>query len=238
MAARPPRRTDGSRPPASAGGFTLIEILIVVVIFAIMALLAYGGLNRILNQKQQLETRVERVEDLQRTYMRMRTDLQNLANRPIRDTYGDTRSAVVGETGVSLEFTRGGWPNPLSLPRSTFERASYSIEDGKLYRSSFRVLDLGADTTAIRMQLLDRVTEMGLRFLDENMQWSEKWPADGLSQSATAALGPPRAIEVTLATKDLGNIIWLFQTGTDDTSSSTNSSSNSSSTTSSSSSSS
>jgi len=77
-------------------GFTLLEVIIVVLIFAIMSAMAYGGLNSVLKTRVAVEASMQRTADLQRAYMRMRSDFQNLAMRPIRDNFGDTQPALLG----------------------------------------------------------------------------------------------------------------------------------------------
>src|SRR3546814_4454400 len=61
--ARPRQRADS--------GFTLLEILIVVAIFGIFALLAYGGLNSVLHTRSRVEIAQNRVAELQKAYIRI-----------------------------------------------------------------------------------------------------------------------------------------------------------------------
>lgn len=201
-------------------GFTLIEIILVVLIFGIMSAMAYGGLNSVLKTRTAIEASIERTADLQRAYMRMRNDFQNLALRPVRDNFGDTQPALIGSRDNMVEFTRGGWRNPLYLPRSSFERVIYRLApDKKLERASYRVLDRAQDTQPVRLVLLDKVEDFKLRYMDSEREWGTEWSANSnrdASQSAqSSASKPPLAIELTLVTKDMGELRFVFKPGSE-----------------------
>jgi general secretion pathway protein J len=203
-------------------GFTLIEIILVVLIFGIMSAMAYGGLNSVLKTRTAVEASIDRTADLQRAYMRMRNDFQNLALRPIRDNFGDTQPALVGSRDNIVEFTRGGWRNPLYLPRSSFERVVYRLApDHKLERASYRVLDRAQDTQPARIVLLEKVDDFKLRYMDSEHEWVTEWSANSnRDQSAqntqtSAAAKPPLAVELTLVTKDMGQLRFVFKPGSE-----------------------
>lgn len=206
-------------------GFTLIEIILVVLIFGIMSAMAYGGLNSVLKTRTAVEASIERTADLQRAYMRMRNDFQNLALRPIRDNFGDTQPALVGSRDNIVEFTRGGWRNPLYLPRSSFERVVYRLaSDKKLERASYRVLDRAQDTQPARVVLLDKVEDFKLRYMDSEREWVTEWsansnrdqqPNESTQAGQASAAKPPLAIELTLVTKDMGELRFVFKPGSD-----------------------
>ncbi len=194
-------------------GFTLLELIVVIAIFAIFAVMAYGGLNSVLSTRVQVERAQDRLAALQKTYMKLRDDLQQVAARPTRDGYGDLQPAVRGlDSPVLLDFTRGGWRNPALVARSTLERVSYRVEDGSLIRASFRVLDQAQDSKAQNAVLLEQVGAMKLRYLDADRQWRTRWPPDS-ADIAAAEQPPPLAVEVTLETRDLGDIVYLFRIG-------------------------
>ncbi|WP_020648731.1 type II secretion system minor pseudopilin GspJ [Solimonas variicoloris] len=206
-----------SRPARRARGFTLLEIIIVVAIFAIFAMLAYGGLDAVLKTRASVETAQQRLAELQKAYMRLRNDFQQLSNRPIRDNYGDLQAALLGADNAAVEFTRGGWRNPLLLPRPTLERVAYRLADGALIRSSWRLLDRAQDTKPVDVVLLRDVTDLRWRFLDEQREWRTRWPTLETATTAAQAAGvaPPLGVEVTLNTKDLGELRFLFKLGLD-----------------------
>ncbi|MFT4045347.1 MAG: type II secretion system minor pseudopilin GspJ [Solimonas sp.] len=222
----------------SVRGFTLLEIIIVVAIFAIFAALAYGGLDSVLKTRKSVETAQLRLAELQKAYVRLRDDFQQVRNRPIRDNYGDQQPGLRGADNAAVEFTRGGWRNPLHLPRATLERVAYRLQDGQLIRSNWRLLDRAQDTRAIDVVLLKDVTDLRWRFLDAQREWQTQWPplSNGATAAQAASVAPPLGLEITLRTKDLGELTFLFRLGLDaDTTSTSSTSSDSTTTTSSSS---
>lgn len=200
----------------SQRGFTLLEVILVVLIFAIMAAMAYGGLNSVLKTRTAIERSMQRTADYQKAYMRMRTDFQNLAIRPIRDNFGDVQPALKGGEEIALEMTRGGWRNPLYLKRSSMERVVYALHDHKLERASYRVLDRAQDSEPVRVVLLDGVRELKWRYLDRNREWVTQWPPQTQDQSTSDTRPddpPPLAVEMTLETEDLGELRFVFAPG-------------------------
>lgn len=198
-----------------ASGFTLLELIIVIAIFAIFSIMAYGGLNSVLKTRAEVERVQDRLAEQQRTYMRLRDDLQQVLPRPVRDAYGDVLPALRGTTSPQvLEFTRGGWRNPAMLKRSTLERVLYRVEDRQLIRATFRVLDQSQDSKALDAVLLTGVDAMTLRYLDAERQWHDRWPP-GSADVPPARQPPPLAVEITLETRDQGNLQFLFKVGAD-----------------------
>lgn len=206
---RPVRQHAGSRTPV---GFTLLELLVVLGIFSMVSLLAYGGLDSVLRSRVTVEKALERTAALQKAYMRLRDDFQQLRNRPVRNAYGtDAEPALQLALDQRVEFTRGGWRNPLSHARSTLERVSYGLDDeDRLLRQSWRVLDRAPSSEPVRIALLEGVRRLDWRFLDAQGQWREQWPPSGYAGNA-ADVPIPRAVEVTLETADWGELRFLFE---------------------------
>ncbi len=199
---------------ARAGGFTLLELVIVIAIFAVFSLMAYGGLDAVLKTRVQVEAAQDRLAQLQKAYLRLRNDLQQVRFRPIRDGFGDPQPALRATDNAYLEFTRGGWSNPLGLPRPGLERVAYRFEDGELIRASWRVLDQSQDSKPVEIVLLDGLDDVRWQYLDSEREWRNRWPGDSPDRPA-AELAPPQGVEVTLRTKDLGELRFLFRLGAD-----------------------
>lgn len=198
-------------------GFTLLELIVVVAIFAIFAVLAYGGLDAVLKTRGSVERAQTRLAEAQKAYLRLRDDFQQVRHRPIRDSFGDLQPALRGADNAGVELTRGGWRNPLFSPRPTLERLSYRLEDGALRRRSWRTLDIAQDAQTVDLVVLDQVTDLRWRFLDENREWQTQWPALNSTQSTrdAAVANPPVAVEITLKTRDIGDLRFVFRLGLD-----------------------
>ena len=164
--------------------FTLIEVLVSLAIFSIMAALAYGALGRTLDSAELLNDRMDRLQAIQRTMRLLSEDLQQLSPRPIRDELGDGFAPALDtdfQSGFALELTHGGWSNPIVLPRSTLQRSAYRIEEDELIRYHWMVLDRTLANVPVSVALLDGVDRILFRFLQTNGEWTEQWPQLGSS---------------------------------------------------------
>lgn len=191
-------------------GFTLVEIIVAIAIFAVVSVLALSGYNELIRQREIAATSMARVRAVQRTVTRLTQDFEQLEPRRIRNATAATTDAALLATGGSTtlaEFTRGGWTNPAGVSRSTEQRVAYRLINGELYRDYWTVLDRTLSSKPAETKLLDKVTTLTFRFMDNNRQWQTVWPA---SISATGASGSnadlPRAVEITLTLEDWGEI--------------------------------
>ncbi len=190
-------------------GFTLIEVIVVLLIFAVVAMMAYGGLDAVLKARTHVMESLDRTAALQKAYVRLRNDLQQLRARSARDGYGEPQGALAVLPDGAVEFTRSGWRNPLGQPRSVLERVAYRLDGGsRLVRVSWRALDRAQDAAPSEVVVLEQVEDVRWRFL-QGREWADAWPPAGTTGGATLD-DVPRAVEITLTLKDLGEVRLLF----------------------------
>jgi general secretion pathway protein J len=194
-------------------GFTLIEIMVAVSIFALMSVLAFGALGRSLTNAEMLTERMDRLQAIQRTMRYLTSELTQLAPRPVRDELGDTYvpallSSLSGE--FALELTHGGWRNPAGLPRGTMQRTAYRIEEDKLIRYYWTVLDRTYANEPITTVLLDDVESLVFLFYDDSGEATEVWPPLGAT-GLSALRGRPRAVQIILTLPNEGEISRLLE---------------------------
>lgn len=193
--------------------FTLIEVLVAMAVFAVLAGFAYSTLGQTLLSAEILNERMDRLQALQRTMRHLTDDLQQLAPRPIRDELGDNLRPALDtgfQSGFALELTRSGWSNPIVLPRGTQQRAAYRVEDGELIRFHWHALDRTLSNEPVSVKLLDGVEDLQFRFLVGNNDYTEQWPPLNLP-GALGARQRPRAVEITLLLEEEGEIRRLIE---------------------------
>src|ERR1043165_391419 len=102
-------------------GFTLIEIVIAVAIFAVVSTLALGGYNQLLNQSDRIDKNTARMREVQTAVFRMVQDFAEIEPRPVREPLGTLPIPVLKAAPRSqeqlCELTRSGWSNPAGVPR-------------------------------------------------------------------------------------------------------------------------
>jgi general secretion pathway protein J len=197
------------------GGFTLLELLVALAIFSLIAVMAYGGLAVVLAQQGRTNEQADRLSRLQMAYQIMQRDIEQVIARPIRDAFGDERMLMIGVGSEGeIEFTRGGWNNPAGHKRSTLQRVAYRVVDQELVRSVWYVLDRAQDTEPFETAIIDGVKEMEIRFLGDGEDWLDQWPPSDQLQSLTDLPQiVPRAVEISIDIEFVGPLIWLFRIG-------------------------
>ena len=190
-----------------AAGFTLLELLVALAIFAVLAAIAYTALNQVTETRRYMEVKAARLNALQLAFTVLERDIEQGAPREVRDEFGDTEPALKGGGAGPrlLSLTRGGWRNPLGLTRSHLQRVAYVFADKQFVRESWPVLDRGPGVTPYAEVLLEDVEAVELRFLDPARTWQVFWPMP--NQAAPM----PRAVEITIELADWGRITRLFR---------------------------
>ena len=160
-------------------GFTLIEMLVVLAIFAVVGLIASQLVSRTINNHAIMSERAARLVEVQRAMQILKRDVMQLTNRPIRDMLGDPIEPIrIGSDGL-IEFSRMGWRNPLQQQRAELQRVAYIVEDGDLYRSYWSVLDRAQDSEPVVQKLLGDVEQVEFFALDAAGNEHTFWPLLG-----------------------------------------------------------
>jgi len=200
----------------NSSGFTLIEMMIAVFIFSVVATLAYSGLNYILKGQNYLQTSSNQLRDLQLTFRYFEKDINQMINRSVRNQYQDLQPSFVGDEDKAFSFTHAGWRNPANLVRSKMQRVSYQLDENILKRYTWGQLDGAIAEEFFETELLEGVESIKLRYLDQANQWQTSWPPLNSSQvqqlppGAVQQFDIPRALELTIKVENMDEIRRLF----------------------------
>ncbi len=197
-------------------GFTLIEIVIAVMITAILFTMAYGAIQQAIGNRERLQQNSARLRAVQFAVRSLVQDFSQLAPRPVREPLGEGyQPALVtsGTDNTQVSLTRGGWMNPQGAERSTLQRVRYRLDDGKLLREHWLVLDATLDPEPIKRELLTGVKSFKLRFYSDGRNWQESWPPPslGATRIEREQRWRPIAVEVTLELVDWGVIRRIIE---------------------------
>lgn len=182
-------------------GFTLVELLVAIAIFSMMTVVAYGGIASIMkNDKSSLEHETA-LKKLQRTLVFIEKDLRQLSLRPRNTGYSEQIPALKsdGSEAGLLEFTRAGNSNPAEITRSSLQRVRYLLEDKKLQRLSWNLVDHN-DTEPLTMNLLGDVSAVSFAFFTADGENKSEWSKDEL----------PLGIELKLTHERWGEVRRVF----------------------------
>jgi general secretion pathway protein J len=190
-------------------GFTLVELLVSLFIFAMLAAAGVALLRFSVRAQDVAEARLSDVAALRRAGALIAADLAQAAPRPARDEAGTQHPAFLGgaggETGPALAFVRRGWENVDEAPRPSLQKVEYRLAGGRLERRTWALVDGAAPASNI--PLLDGVRRIALRYRDREGRWRDRW-------DPTRATDLPRAVELVLDVEGEGVTRQLFLAGT------------------------
>lgn len=189
-------------------GFTLLEVLIAIAIFAILSLAAYEVLHGVLRSSEISKQHSESLTELQRAMMIIEQDFSQITYRISRDENVEEEELKALSVGASMfdsedqgiEFIRLGWSNPFDLlPRSELLRVRYRLKEGQLQRLYFLYPDIQAGEEPQMQVLLNDIEKLSFRFWDGD--WKDTWVG---SESL------PEGVEINFSSKQYSEIRRVF----------------------------
>lgn len=186
-----------------AGGFTLVEVLIAVLVFGVLAASAYVALDGLSRAALNHRVHSEELAALQLTVARLDADLRQLTTRSVR-IEGGREPALLGERD-RLVGTRAGWANPGGIERSHLQRFAWQFDNGELSRLHWPVTDPAPGAQPQLDPVLDELDEWQFRYRDGSGGWHERWPLDAGQVEVL-----PTAIEVNFVSRRFGPIRRLL----------------------------
>ncbi|MDR7194392.1 type II secretion system minor pseudopilin GspJ [Luteimonas terrae] len=192
-------------PRRRARGFTLIEVLVSLAIFAMLAAAAVGVLAWTADQQDVIRARMDRTAELQRAHALLKADLGQAAVRRTRRSDGVaelsafTAAPPDDRSRPLMGFVRRGWENPDDAPRASMQYVEYRVADGSLQRSTRAALD--GTSAAAPQVLLDGVESVRASYYARGF-WSDGW-GGGLD-----AL--PQAVALEMDVRDFGHVRQVF----------------------------
>jgi general secretion pathway protein J len=174
---------------SGAAGFTLLEILVALFVFAVVGLISAQLLSRTVDSYGILEERGERLAQINRAMLILQRDVMQFRDRVPRllNDDGQVSSLMIGEEG-SLALTRAGWRNPLKRRRSELQRVGYRLQDDRLVRAYWPVVDRQGDEEPVTQTILEGVDELEFFALDQVGVEHRFWPSRQVSQPLAALI--------------------------------------------------
>jgi general secretion pathway protein J len=188
-------------------GFTLIEMVIAVAIFAVMMVIAFPGLTHIAKVGDQVGQSNSRLSELQFALTYLNRDWTQVSSRKILDQYGDEKPHIIIEDN-SISFTHSGWSNLLQQKRSELQRVQYLVKENQLIRHYWISLDQVTAEEPISTVLIDEVESFSVYLIDSAEEPIERWPLDGQD---TQRVNNPIALRVEIDLKKFGQVHRIME---------------------------
>ncbi|WP_299009367.1 type II secretion system minor pseudopilin GspJ [uncultured Shewanella sp.] len=218
-------------------GFTLLEMLIAIAIFAMIGLASNTVLHTVMLNDESTRDFSAKLKALQQGFGIIARDFEQMVPRTPR-TFEGGRASTVFQTGSdvldsdpgseAMVFFHLGWLNPNGmLPRGTLQSVAYVVKEGSLERWYYPYPDPIMGAEPIKTVIMKKVISVEYSFFVDG-KWQRKVDASTL----------PQAISMQIEIEGLGKVIRKFllvdaspeSDGSSDSSSSSSSSSDSSST--------
>lgn len=192
---------------AERAGFTLVEMLVALVVFALIAAAGTAMLAAAADARISVKASADRLGDFQRARALMQSDIGQATARRVRNADGTPQTQAFGGAseaqGALLRLTRAGWSNPGERPRPSMQQVEYRLVDGRLERRFFARLD-GARPEP-KQVMLTGVREARVAFLSQGRE-STDW-------TGTPSAPLPDAVRMDLDIRGYGRVSQFFLVG-------------------------
>ena len=190
-------------------GYTLLEVLVALTVFAILATITASAMYNAFNTRERVNIQANQLNTLQMTMVLLMRDTQQIIERSV---FGDEMHLFPPFIGESkyIEFTRAGDVNPGAIAqKSTLKRVGYVCTGKKLIRRSWENLDIPLRKIYQDKVVLDNLEQCSFAYLSNSRQILSEWRSYAVQQNQKKET-LPLAIQFTLTVAAWGDMNLLF----------------------------
>ena len=189
-------------------GFTLVELLVAIAIFAVLSALGWKVFDYLIKIKERNTQHEQRLGQVQEAYQQVLRDTVQIV--PITaNVAGQVQPAVMLQNG-QLTFSKTGVTDPLMQGIPPEERVEYiyKADEKKLYRYKYKNLNQTGNDQPETSVLLDSVDQFQIMLLNPNEM--AQWPEVALSENdVTQTKILPRGLKINLTVNEV-SYEWVF----------------------------
>ena len=189
-------------------GFTLVELLVAIAIFAVLSALGWKVFDYLIKIKERNTQHEQRLGQLQEAYQQVLRDTVQIV--PITaNVAGQVQPAVMLQNG-QLTFSKTGVTDPLMQGIPPEERVEYiyKADEKKLYRYKYKNLNQTGNDQPETSVLLDSVDQFQIMLLNPNEM--AQWPEVALSENdVNKKTILPRGLKINLTVNEV-SYEWVF----------------------------
>lgn len=183
-------------------GFTLVELLVALLIFGMLAAAGVGLLRFSVDAQAATKTKLDALAGERRVEALIASDAAQAVPRLTRNVAGDAVQAFEGDVS-GFTLVRGGVDPLTDIARPALQKVQISVENGALTRRTYPMLD-GAEPGAPAL-LAPQLAQARFRYRSRQ-GWRDVW--DPVRPDLM-----PRAIELVLTPVRGPQMRYLFLVG-------------------------
>jgi len=144
-------------------GFTLLEVLVAISIFSVVAIISYSTLDTYLQQRERLTVHYSKLERLQRLFMLLERDVQFSVKRTVRDG-GEILPAMMSEHGDALITMTVAQADVQSAAGISLKRVEWQFDGKQLIRAQWNILDHDGNIEPAQLLVSEEIEELDINY--------------------------------------------------------------------------
>ncbi|WP_336935390.1 type II secretion system minor pseudopilin GspJ [Acinetobacter soli] len=189
-------------------GFTLVELLVAIAIFAVLSVLGWKIFDYLIKTKERNQQHELQIFELQDAYQIILRDSLQLI--PMTANINGQIRPALSLSDTSLQFSKAGVSDPLKEGLAPYERIEYRYVSSEkiVYRLKYRSLNITNNEQPESSVLLKNVDQFRITVL--NPQILNQWPEAGADLSQPTSMQRlPRGLKIDVQRSDV-NYEWIF----------------------------
>lgn len=189
-------------------GFTLVELLVAIAIFAVLSALGWKIFDYLIKTKERNQQHELQIFELQDAYQIILRDSLQLI--PMTANINSQIRPALSLSDTSLQFSKAGVSDPFKEGLAPYERIEYRYvpSEKMVYRLKYRSLNITNNEQPESSVLLKNVDQFRITVL--NPQILNQWPEAGADLSQPTSMQHlPRGLKIDVQRSDV-NYEWIF----------------------------
>ncbi len=187
--------------PTSRRGFTLLELLVAITVLSIVSIIAWRGLDSLVNTRARLDPEAEEVRALLTLFGQVERDLAHVAIPTLFALSGPAVRLSIDSDGQVLELTR--MAPTREVDASALQTVMYRVTDSALWRQSTppsRTFGSADSDKLSNVKMLGGVKALRVRLWRDRQGWVDPATMDASAPPDTLAVPP--GLEFTIERSD------------------------------------